>query len=212
MMSKFSILLVLTVFPLNYFNFLCGEYKNIKSEKRFLRSIRNPKYNLAVALFYDTTQKSIKDMFRETSRVFRYDDADLIFLAVNIGKKRSDVLADRYGVGRVPTFILFKDGLPYKNPAAKTEARITAFLERPQLETFIDNNFNKFIAQNRKRNAEIRKIKIQENLARPRVYWGWGWGYPYGGWGYPGWGYPYWGGYWRGGCYGGWRGFARRCR
>jgi len=223
MNSKYLIPCLLVV-SLGFLSNSFGEYQNVKSEKRFLRTVRNPKFNLSIALFYDVVRKRVKDpaqrqameiankrnratkdMFKEASKIFRYDDADLIFLAINIGKKRSEDIAATYGVRDVPTFILFKDGLPYKDASGQI-IKITGHLERPQLEKFIDNYFSKSIEKNRKRNQEIRKIKIQQSLARPYWGWGgyWGWGYPYGGWGY-----PYYGGYWGGRC--GYRGWRGRC-
>jgi len=242
-----NIILCFFIILVGFFGSSFGKYQNVKSERNFLRTVRNPKFNLSIALFYNAVRertkdpvqreamemrvkrnRSTKDMFKEASKIFRYDDADLMFSAINVGKRRTKDMARHYEVSTIPTFMLFQDGLPYKDSAGNV-VKISGFLERPQLEQFINDYFNKLIEKNRKRNQEIRKIRIQQNLARSYWGWGWGgywgWGYPYGGWGwgypYGGyWGRPYWG--WRGGCgwRGGWRGRGcyrggfrgRRCR
>ncbi|MFC1842285.1 hypothetical protein ACFLYU_01370 [Candidatus Dependentiae bacterium] len=198
---------------------------NVKSQDRFYKIISKPRYNLAIVMFYDSSKtmrredpqeyetiKSMESIFKNTSMVFRYDDADLIFISVNMCNKGNAAFADVYNIKFSPTFILFKDGQPYKDKAGNM-AILTGFASRARLDKFIDSHYKELIEKNRKRNREIRDKKIEQNLARS-YYWGWGCGGPYwggcGGWG----GYGgCWGGYggW-GGCggWGGWRGCGGR--
>lgn len=183
-------------------------YEIIKNNKHFSRIITNPRYNLAVAMFYNSDKalrrenpayynENIKliNMFKNTSFVFKYNDADLMFLSVNILDKGNAAFSDIYDIIPVPRFILFRDGQVYIDKTGKPVV-LKGFATRSQLQRFIDSNFDTLIKENRDRNKEIREKKIEQNLANS-YYWGGG-VYPYGGyWG----GYsPYWGGgYWGGG-------------
>ena len=207
MRNKFLPVFIAIVCLLGVSSGTSGKYKNIKSESSLSKILRNPRYNLAIALFYDAgkirrdmdpdTREAIemnraaKNMFKSASKMFTYNDADLIFLAINTRKRKTVGMDRSYGITEVPTFMLFKDGVPYKDSTGRVVAK-TGFFERPALEKFINTHFKDFIEKNRKRNAEIRRRKAEERS----FYWGWGWGYPYyGGYGYPYYGYPYYWGY-----------------
>lgn len=204
-----------------------AKHTSAKTERKFNRMIKNPKYNLAIALFYESEKrmrrenpelyrklKNLKSMFKDASKVFKYEDADLLFMTINLARPKNQGLQSRYNIASTPVFMLFKDGYPYKDKAGNALI-LEGSPTRPQLQAFIDKNFEEDIEKNRRRNQEIRQKRIEQ--ARARAYY-WGWGYPYGGWGYGGWGRPWgWGGY-GGWGYGGWgrgyRGYRgyRRCR
>jgi len=206
-----------------------ARHESIKSERRFNRMLRNPRYNLAIILFYESEKRmrrdnrdlyqkiqNLKEMFKSTSKVFRYDDADVLFMTVNLTRPKNEDLRSAYNIGSTPVFMLFKDGYPYKDNSGN-KAILQGFAIRPQLQKFIDRNFCEAIAKNRTRNRRIREKRMEEAQTRA-YYWGPGWG----GWGYGGWGPGFgWGGYagygWGYGGYG--RGCcrsrgccARRCR
>jgi len=202
-------------------------HTSVKAQRKFNRMIRNPKYNLAIVLFYASAKRmrkenkelyeklqSLKSMFKNTSKVFKYDDADLLFMTVNLARKKNQDLQEMYKIQATPVCMLFKDGYPYKDKAGKLQY-LGGFPKRPQLQALINRNFQEDIERNRKRNKEIREKRIEQARARA-YYWG-----GYGGWGYGGWGYGgYWGRPWGWGGYGGWgyggswgrRGCCRRCR
>lgn len=199
----------------------------ISGNSKFYRIIKNPKYNLAVAMFYESCKSQRKDMpekykksvelsdmFKRASCIFRYDDADLMFLAINLDDKRNQEIKNAFEVNACPRFMLIKDGQIYKDKYG-LPLTLTGFVKRTDLQKFIDANFETQIMENRDRNREIREKKAEENLANS---YGCGWGgwYPYGP-GYWDCGFgPYWGGGMGfgggcgggfGGCYGG---FATR--
>jgi len=204
-----------------------AKFTMVNNEKKFCRILNKPEYNLAVVMFYDSGKlqkksnphlycmiRNMKEMFRGTSKVFRYNDADVMFMTVNVSqrKKRTKKFRNncnsgcrvrcscigeygfkqQYGIGAQPKFMLFRNGQPHKDIGGNI-ASLTGSITRSQLEKLIDSNFSRLIEQNRKRNAEKRQRCIERNMA---AWAAWG---PY--WG-PGWG---WGGYW-GGC--GWGGFG----
>lgn len=173
----------------------------IKNNNMFSRIVRNPKYNLAIAMFYNSGKIERKEypeiyrennklitMFKDASNIFRYSDADLMFLSVNILDKHNLIFSDIYDLISVPRFMLFKDGQVYTDKLGRPIV-LKGFITRPQLQRFIDTNFGTFIQENRERNKEIRERKIEQNLANA-YYWGGGWG-------------PYYGGYWAGDGWGG---------
>lgn len=197
----------------------------IKNNNMFSRIIRNPKYNLAIAMFYNSGKMARKEdpaiyrentklvnMFKDASNIFRYNDADLMFLTVNILDKHNLIFSDIYELASVPRFMLFRDGQVYTDAAGRPIV-LRGFVTRPQLQKFIDTYFGIQIQENRERNKEIRDKKIEQNLANA-YYWGGGWGPWYGGyWAGDGWGgYGYGaGGYWGGsiGIGGTWSGCGR---
>lgn len=174
----------------------------ISGESKFSRILSNPKYNLAIAMFYKSGKllrkedpalyeknNKLSQMFKSTSLVFRYRDADLMFLSINLAEKHNEVFESMYGITGTPQFMLFKDGQIF--PDLKGQPTVLkGFVTRPDLQAFIDNNFSILLKENSDRNKEIRERKMEEAMANS-YYVGWG-GYGYPG-GYWGWGGPYWG-------------------
>lgn len=248
--TLYIILAIATIIALK--DVMAKQVKRARSQKAFYRLVREPKHNLSIALFYRTTKKmkcddkrlynglsGLKSMFANTSGVFRYDDADLLFVSVNLADVKDYNLERDFQIDETPVFVLIKDGEPLRDASGNIK-RLYGFtrrgcwrlagemggcqeiISRSELQGFIDSNFAKELKQNYERNKEIRKRRLEE-----RSYWGCGlgWGYPYGGWGgyygYPGWGcgiglgwrggYGYSGCGYRRGCGGCRRGCARRC-
>jgi len=204
--KKLVLFLVLSIGAIGFYCTLFSKYVRVRSERTFNKLSRDPKYNLSIGLFYKAKKKhtdpklyekiqDTKEMFRRASEVFRYRDADLLFLSVNLLRKRNDTFVAQYRIDQWPVFILFQDGIPYKDQAGRV-VKITGFIDRPELEKFIDSRFGVLINRNRERNRRIRRKKMEESIANYYSWPYWSWGF---GWGYPGWG---WGYGWRGG-YGG---------
>lgn len=191
-------ILYMTIFVLGVFflKTVFSRHSIISGENQFKRIVNNPKYNLAIVMFYKNSKslrrdnpeeyrknKELFDMFKRTSCVFRYDDADLIFLSVNLLDKRNEIFKDKYQLGNTSTkFILIKDGLPYKDKLGYPTT-FTGSANAQVLQDFIDSKFETQIIENRERNREIREKKAEESLAASYS------------WGYAGW-YPYGPGYW----------------
>lgn len=167
-----------------------ADYKNVRSVDYFNRQLTRAKYPLVVAAFFDRDKKQMskedvkqakefRSMVRSVAKKDRYDDADVLFLTVNISKGDTARLLERYGITAVPTTMLFFKGAPYK------DVRKVGYLTPYSLEDFVEDNFGDVINDILHAKAEERARRAYyRSLYAP--YWGyWGWGAPY----Y--YGYPY---------------------
>jgi hypothetical protein len=177
--------------------------RSVSSEKRFYSFIR--KNELAVVLFYRKDKEikqddvlynqvvSLERMFSSTSRTPSYREAEIQFLTINVTKEKLIDLAQDFGVTSIPSFILFKDGVPVRKNG--TIVRLDGFIDRERLINFIDSHFETRVKDIIKEKAEARKRAAEERrywyYSRPYWDWGWGWGYPYY-WGWPYYRYHYW--------------------
>ncbi len=172
--------------------------KKVRSEKSFYKLVSREE--LAVVMFYEKNKetkrdpemrRNIKDleyMFRSASKKPLYREARVQFLQVNIAKRKLDLLAQSFNVTQMPTFMLFKNGIPYKSDGAIVQLKGT--VKREQLIAFIDEHFEerideimKDIVEYRKQRAQVRRYRY---YSRPyyspyfyyRPYYNY-WYYPY---------------------------------
>lgn len=144
---------------------------------------------LAIVLFYQEMKENkdqarrLREDFSSASRGQPY----VTFVLVNTAKERLTDVAQDFNVTKMPTLMLFKDGVPYKKGGAV--ATMTGFVHRGEMMRFIRDNFKDFIEVIRKERREEARERA-ERRANFGFYYGypypWGWGYPYYG---PGWGW-----------------------
>lgn len=202
-LSLFLIPMVCYVSPIN------SKVYNARSDSRFNDYLM--KRPLAVALFYKedkTTRKNkaLRKKIDQLERLFStigkqgyYRNGGVQFIKANIKYDTIKELAESFSIIKLPSFILFKKGVPLKDKKDNPIV-LTGWPTYEQLEDFIRDHLEKDIEKNIKRRAEqLRRLREAERWSylyyRPYFSWGWG-GYPY--WGY--YGRPYWGWGWRGRC------------
>lgn len=145
--------------------------------------------------------------FHRASRVRRYAEAGICFVAVNLTRDNLGRYRQEYKLRGNDSVVLFRDGVPYGK-----EDLAGAFNEK-DVRSFIDDYFDDFITYeiDRQKEQEERRARADDDscadgscvwYSQPRLgvysyswpgYW---YGYPYSRWwyGYPGWyggyGYP----------------------
>lgn len=146
-------------------NFLDARVRTVMARRDFEQTIS--KGSMVVALFYDDAQgnKNMRDqnkgllrMYEDVSGYQPYDDADIIFLKVNIGRKDLADLARLYGVTAMPTFIFFNNGRRLVD-VNRSAIELAGFVSRPDLQSFIDVRFGsqikQYVANKEKRRQQI---------------------------------------------------------
>lgn len=170
--------------------------KTVKSRTDFASEIQ--KFSRAVVIFYESRfdtkeeRKNYSKKFKEARRSFdsvskmnRYKDASIAFLRVDVDKKELDGLTKRYGVGELPTYMLFLDGKPLTTQQGVSVKR-AGFLEKDDIIKLIERHYGKDINSVLKEVSRLRQRASEERGQSgwsPYFYWGYGGGYPYG--------YPY---------------------
>ncbi|MFC1841918.1 hypothetical protein ACFLYA_02490, partial [Candidatus Dependentiae bacterium] len=109
-------------------------YVCVSRESKFRKFIRMPKHNLAIAMFYDSEKNAkccdaamyaqledLKKMFKNASKIFKYEDAGVLFISVNLSLRKNESLRDMYQIGSTPVFVLFEDGEIYKDEAKREQ-------------------------------------------------------------------------------------------
>ncbi len=136
---------------------------------------------MVVALFYEDEKKGngrirgqnkgLMQMYEDVSGYKLYDDADIIFLKVNVGRKDLAELAKLYGVTTMPTFIFFKDGKRMIDSQGSM-ADLEGFISRVDLQSFIDEHYGPQIEQYVARKEDRRQqILAEENESwKPYFY------------------------------------------
>lgn len=189
------------------FGIVCGAItyeKTVKSYDEFMREVG--KFPRAVVIFYTSKfaskyeRKAFEKDFKKARRDFdavsrqtRYKDAGLAFLRVDLDKQANAELADRYALTQVPVYMLFSDGSPLQTAQGITVQR-SKFLQKHELETFIERHYGKEINNVLQEIYRLRQREREERINSnwsPYFYWGYGGGYPYG---FPYYYYPPYGG------------------
>ena len=122
---------------------------------------------MVVALFYEDEKgntdmrnqnKGLMRMYEDVSGVQRYDDADVIFLKVNVGRKNLADLAALYGITIMPTVIFFNNGKRMMDHRGSV-ADLQGFISRADLQSFIDehygNQIDRYVANKENRRQQI---------------------------------------------------------
>lgn len=201
-MKKYGVLFLMcgAMVPLH------GKMVTAKSMNKFDRIIG--KRPLVVVMIYKEDKETKADktlqgninqaqrMFENVSQDSRYRTVDMVCVQVNVARDDLQEAVERYGVKKLPTFLLFSNG-------RKISDQKNGFISGDELRNLIENNFADTI------NAAVNE-RAERKSRRPRsssyVTFGYG-GYPYGyyGPGYYGPAYytPYYGGYYGPGGYAG---------
>lgn len=171
--KQIIIALSLTLFMCN---FLDARVRAVTARRDFEQTVS--KGSMVVALFYEDAQgnknmrnqnKDLLRMYEDVSGYRPYDDADIIFLKVNVGRKDLADLARLYGVTAMPTFIFFNNGrrLVDVNGSA---IELTGFVSRPDLQSFIDMRFGSQIKQYVANKENRRQQIIDEENESWKLY------------------------------------------
>ena len=121
---------------------------------------------MVVALFYDEKDKGLAQMYEDVSKVQKYDDADIVFLKVNIARPELNNLASLYKVTMMPAFIFFYQGkrlIDNKN----TPIILSGNASRDRLQLLIDQHYGTQIEQ-----YVVRKdARNEQRLVREKESW-----------------------------------------
>ena len=113
--------------------------------------------------------KQLKRMFEDLSEKQSYDNADVVFMRVNVGRKEFDGFVDQYNVTQVPSFILFSKGRSIKNRQGEPLV-LTGFVAREKLEAFIDDHCGAEVRELNVAHAEVKKQRIVEEKDSWQAY------------------------------------------
>lgn len=155
-----------------------AKVRSIMTRRDFERSLSRG--YMMVALFYEAQKdnkearennKELFKMYEDVSRYQPYDDADIIFVKVNIKRDDLDKLAALYGVVATPTFMFFKQGQylvdDKGNPIIKE-----GFVSRADIQSVIayccNDEIKRYVAQKEKRRNQILE---QENESWKAYYY-----------------------------------------
>jgi hypothetical protein len=171
----FFIVVIVSSFPVN------ARVRTKLTERDFDQQMK--KSHIMVVLFYEGEKggnrkdnKHDKDsstlrLYELVSSKKQYDDADVVFIKINLAMNQSHPIAQRYGIGQLPACIILEDGRPCLN-ADGTIAMLTHFSEKQHLYTFIDRCFGKSIdnaiAQKEQRTED--RLKESYDEAAPYFY------------------------------------------
>lgn len=205
MVDKFKKALLLSIGILSTSLYAREHVINVKNQESFFNKVQGVPH--AVVLFYleDKDDKdwheNIKMLLKEYKMVSDspfYRGSRLRFIAVDIGKKGINDLEDEFGIRTVPSFVLFKSGIPVRNDANQIVV-LSGFATQERIKEFIQKYLREDLEEQFRLEAE-RREELRDSYQGSLYF---GVGYPYGYWGpyspYYGWGYPY--GYY-GGYYG----------
>lgn len=158
---------------------LNARVRTAQSEREFDQYCN--KSNLMVALLYRNGKEFDKRgnngnnpllrMYEKVSSKRLYDDADVTFIKVNLNNKGSDILAQRYSIGTVPSFILFDHGQVLRKNDGSI-AMLTGVVSDTQLHQFINNYFSVIIHNliQEKEQRRTDRIEASKNEADPYFY------------------------------------------
>ncbi len=159
-------------------NFLHAKVRAVMTRRDFENTVS--KGSMVVALFYEGEKgngkmrgqnRGLMNMYEDLSGYQPYDDADIIFLKINVGRKDLSDLAGLYRVTTMPTFIFFNNGKRCVDNQGSV-INLEGFISRADLQSFIDDRYGAQIKQY-VANKENRRQQIveQENESwRPYFY------------------------------------------
>lgn len=171
-------MILIAMFALVAGEFLHAKVRTVMARRDFEQTVA--KGPMVVALFYENEKgnttmrnqnKGLIRMYEDLSKYRLYDDADIIFLKVNVARKDLAELAKLYGVGTIPTFIFFKDGQRMMDHRGSV-ADLQGFVSRADLQSFIDMHYGeqikKYVANKENRRQQI--IAEENESWKPYFY------------------------------------------
>lgn len=163
---------------------------NIKSVKGFEKYVNSPKRARVAAILYKNDGPALDAMVRMFERLdhdYRYHEAGVRFVAVNLDRGDLSNLVHDFALGApLPAVLFFQDGIEGR------ERRIYGFLDESALRKIVEDIWGDDIDRILQEKEEERERRALQWLYYGYPYW---YGYPY--YGYPGYyyGYPYYYGY-----------------
>lgn len=134
--------------------FLQAKVRAVRARRDFEQTVS--KGPMVVALFYEEEEKrngkitgqnkGLMRMYEDLSGYQLYDDADVIFLKANVGRKDLSDLATLYGITRMPTFVFFQNGKRVTDSRGFA-VNLEGFISRVDLQSFIDQHYGSRIRQ-----------------------------------------------------------------
>jgi hypothetical protein len=176
---------------------LCAKVIRSKSEKDFFNRLERER--LAVVLFslddaedrqWQVNMNNARREFDAASKTGLYGQAGVEFIEANASKKKLVDVDDSYDVVDMPTVMLFRRGVPYRNKDGSYVSR-AGFMTDDNIRTFINEHMKSDIQDEIKRRSEERAYRDYVN-----ANWYFSVGYPgyyyyYGPWWQP-WNRYYW--------------------
>jgi len=162
------------------------------------------KFRYAVVMFYYNHSQmhedeqlqgdidELKRMFRAVSREQRYENADVVFLRINLAWEGAGKISNAFDItnATIPSFLLIKNGDAVRVSFNKP-IMLIGYVDRDQLIAFIDKHWHDELIDEAERVEDEKERRREEQ----RTYWYYDpWPYYYG-WGWPWYGRR-WGWYW----------------
>ena len=164
---------IVVVFALLMGGFLHAKVRAVNTRRDFEQTVA--KGPMVVVLFYEDEKgnreirgqnKGLIRMYEDLSTYKLYDDADIIFLKVNVGRKELADLAELYDVATMPIFIFFNNGKRMVDKQGSV-ADLKGFISRADLQLFIDEHYGNQITQYVAR----KKTRRQQAIAEENESW-----------------------------------------
>jgi len=153
-----------------------AKVRAVMTRRDFERSVS--KDSMVVALFYEDQKgnNDVRDQNRGLIRMYEdlsayrpYDDADVIFLKVNVGRKDLADLAALYGIKTVPTIIFFNNGQRLAD-AQEMPVMVTGFVPRTDVQSIIDQYYGQEVQKRVENKEERRKEIVKEESESWKLY------------------------------------------
>jgi hypothetical protein len=139
---------------------LQARVRTAQTEREFDQQVR--KSRIMVALFYDGgNQRPFFHMYESVSSRKLYDDADVVFIKLNMKNKGTNTLVNRYAVMTNPCFIILKDGKPIIDSNGKI-AQLVGFVSERELQNFINSYCMQDIKTMVKEKEQNRKQRVEK--------------------------------------------------
>lgn len=187
-MKKYSKFLYV-VFALSAVGGVMMMYARVRradSDRKFEYILKNAR--LAVVMFYEggksdkglsVNMDRVKDVFESLGNRGRYEDAEIVFIKVNIDKRNLVSLAEEYGITEYPSFILFDEDEVISNSYG-SPIMLTGFVSRSELKKFIEDNLESRIGEILKQKDELTKRRREElSVSWVPYYYPYDYYYPY---------------------------------
>jgi thioredoxin-like negative regulator of GroEL len=142
-----------------------AKMKSINSRRDFEQSVA--KDSMVVALFYNEKDKGLTQMYEDVSKVQKYDDADILFLRVNMARPELNQLARLYNVETMPTIIFFHKGKQLHDVKGRATTQLFGNISRSDLQTSIDAHFGAEMEQY----IAGKNAKVSNRVAREKESW-----------------------------------------
>ena len=159
-------------------NLLHAKVKAVMTRRDFEQTLS--KNTMVVVLFYKdekgdkaarSQNRGLTRMYEDLSTYQPYNDADVIFLKVNTGRKELAELAALYTIADVPSFTFVNNGKRVVDDSGESIV-LTGFVSRADLQAFIDEHYGKcitkYVAQKEDRRNQI--IKEENESWKPYFY------------------------------------------